>query len=321
MATSVVLPLESQVKWHDTEHKYCFCPILNGASRLLPGPMARPPPAAEPGENTFSQKPILPPFSKFLSDAGQPDLFTPSRTQQIREEPTLSASTSLNNHLVQPNPFRPSEAHPATPIDPPPQPRNGHHEMHNGHMWSYQNTSPLAARVAVPGTVSTNRDRSIGPAILREEVIPGRGPCYVYQDGSVLQKIINGDTVNPKWGTTKAGKPRKRRGQACNTCREKKIKCDPSVPKCAQCQKFGRECRFDSTYEILRVPLVAYANRLVVPDLDNQAQQRRCPWPRPRSPPDRSCRSTILEEGQLHPQTQCLKSISSLEPREGLQCP
>ncbi|RVX68415.1 hypothetical protein B0A52_07415 [Exophiala mesophila] len=79
-----------------------------------------------------------------------------------------------------------------------------------------------------------------------EQEIPGKGICYVYQDGSICPKVPGGEIVNPKWGTTKAGKPRKRLGQACNTCREKKIKCDPSTPKCAQCQKFGRECKFES---------------------------------------------------------------------------
>jgi hypothetical protein len=80
---------------------------------------------------------------------------------------------------------------------------------------------------------------------VREELVPGRGLCNVYDDGSVYEKTIDSDLVNPNWGTTKAGKPRKRLGQACNTCREKKIKCDPSIPKCAQCRKFGRECKFD----------------------------------------------------------------------------
>jgi hypothetical protein len=79
--------------------------------------------------------------------------------------------------------------------------------------------------------------------VVAEKTIDGKD-WYEYDDGSICQKIINGDTVNPKWGTTKAGKPRKRLGQACNTCREKKIRCD-GQPKCAQCQKVGRECRFE----------------------------------------------------------------------------
>lgn len=50
------------------------------------------------------------------------------------------------------------------------------------------------------------------------------------------------------WGTTKAGKPRKRLSQACNQCRDKKIKCDGRQdPKCGQCSKFGRECKFEAS--------------------------------------------------------------------------
>ena len=31
---------------------------------------------------------------------------------------------------------------------------------------------------------------------------------------------------------------------ACTACREKKIKCDPAEPKCVQCAKYGRVCRW-----------------------------------------------------------------------------
>ena len=84
-----------------------------------------------------------------------------------------------------------------------------------------------------------------GKRMVSEEFIAGRGICYVYDDGTVCPKNIDGDNVNPAWGITKAGKPRKRLAQACTTCREKKIKCDPGSPKCLQCQKLGRECRFE----------------------------------------------------------------------------
>lgn len=84
------------------------------------------------------------------------------------------------------------------------------------------------------------------PRVIDERYVAGEGLCYVYEDGSRVQKYIDGENVNPQWGVTKAGKPRKRLAQACTTCREKKIKCDPSSPKCIQCQKFGRECRFEN---------------------------------------------------------------------------
>ena len=82
------------------------------------------------------------------------------------------------------------------------------------------------------------------PQVVGEQIIPGEGPCWVYKDGSTCKKVIDGEVVNAQWGITKAGKPRKRLAIACTTCREKKIKCDPGEPKCVQCEKFGRECRF-----------------------------------------------------------------------------
>ncbi|MCJ1382053.1 hypothetical protein MMC17_005165 [Xylographa soralifera] len=82
--------------------------------------------------------------------------------------------------------------------------------------------------------------------VVGEKVILGEGPCYVYEDGSHLKKFIDGEVVNAQWGVTKAGKPRKRLAIACMTCREKKIKCDPGEPKCVQCDKSGRECRFQT---------------------------------------------------------------------------
>ncbi|KAF2462765.1 uncharacterized protein BDR25DRAFT_247837 [Lindgomyces ingoldianus] len=73
--------------------------------------------------------------------------------------------------------------------------------------------------------------------------IPGEGLCYVYEDGTYCRAVIDGEPVNPSWGITKAGKPRKRLAQACLTCREKKIKCEPGYPKCHQCAKSQRACR------------------------------------------------------------------------------
>lgn len=82
------------------------------------------------------------------------------------------------------------------------------------------------------------------PRLVGEQVLPGEGPCWIYEDGSICKKVIDGEEVNAQWGVTKAGKPRKRLAIACTTCREKKIKCDPAEPKCVQCEKFGRVCRF-----------------------------------------------------------------------------
>lgn len=84
------------------------------------------------------------------------------------------------------------------------------------------------------------------PHVVDEKYIEGEGLCYIYADGSHCPKAVEGVPVNANWGITKAGRPRKRLAQACLTCREKKIKCQPNLPKCDQCQRSGRKCRFES---------------------------------------------------------------------------
>ena len=91
---------------------------------------------------------------------------------------------------------------------------------------------------------STDKSVKLTPRVIREDVLPGEGPVWVYEDGSMCPKVIDGEVVNAEWGITKAGKPRKRLAIACTTCREKKIKCHPALPKCSQCEKFGRECHY-----------------------------------------------------------------------------
>ena len=82
------------------------------------------------------------------------------------------------------------------------------------------------------------------PRFLCKRFVADKGVCYFYDDGSHCKAVIDGEAVTPLWGVTKAGKPRKRLAVACLTCREKKIKCDPDDPKCVQCDKFGRVCKF-----------------------------------------------------------------------------
>lgn len=105
---------------------------------------------------------------------------------------------------------------------------------------------------------TTNITQSVKPLprVVGEQDIPGEGPCWVYEDGSICRKVIDGEVVNAQWGVTKAGKPRKRLAIACTTCREKKIKCDPGEGKCQQCEKFGRECRFTTAYVTLLLPSI-----------------------------------------------------------------
>lgn len=82
------------------------------------------------------------------------------------------------------------------------------------------------------------------PRFVRQAEVPGEGICYFYDNGTHCKTVIDGEPVNAHWGVTKAGKPRKRLAIACITCREKKIKCDPDYPRCVQCEKFGRVCKF-----------------------------------------------------------------------------
>lgn len=84
------------------------------------------------------------------------------------------------------------------------------------------------------------------PRLLRQVEDPAEGICYFYNDSTHCKTVIDGEPVNAHWGVTKAGKPRKRLAIACITCREKKIKCNSDYPRCVQCVKFGRACKFKS---------------------------------------------------------------------------
>ncbi|RDW93068.1 Zn(II)2Cys6 transcription factor [Aspergillus mulundensis] len=113
-----------------------------------------------------------------------------------------------------------------------------------------RNTAAIPSSSPAESTHLTATGKSAKPQVrlhvVDERYIEGEGLCYIYADGSHCPKIVDGMPVNANWGITKAGKPRKRLAQACLTCREKKIKCHPNLPKCDQCQKSGRECRFES---------------------------------------------------------------------------
>ncbi|EMC94122.1 hypothetical protein BAUCODRAFT_74686 [Baudoinia panamericana UAMH 10762] len=73
--------------------------------------------------------------------------------------------------------------------------------------------------------------------------IPNEGTFHVYEGGHRIPTHVDGEQVNPQWGLTKANKPRKRLALACLDCREKKIKCEPGINSCLQCEKAKRTCR------------------------------------------------------------------------------
>ncbi|EXJ93581.1 hypothetical protein A1O1_01973 [Capronia coronata CBS 617.96] len=211
--------------------------------------MAQSPTSDDHRGNNFSHKPRLPSFSNFLSGTGRPDLnFIQPRPGLNRRDFLPVNHEALNRQTSTPSSYPPSERLAAPLPDVNSRLHDHHPEQTQSPFWPFTSSAPSDRTAATFGAFPPGPapDRTHGRTIVREELVPGKGLCYVYDDGSVCQKNADGEPVNPKWGTTKAGKPRKRLGQACNTCREKKIKCDPSVPKCAQCRKFGRECKFDA---------------------------------------------------------------------------
>lgn len=145
--------------------------------------------------------------------------------------------------------FRPEvQSHAAAGIDPPVAYYPHGQLAHHGSFYNKEGPRtglPLSQWKGVaPHALGKSRTPPILPHVVDERYIEGEGLCYIYADGSHCPKSIDGEPVNANWGITKAGKPRKRLAQACIACREKKIKCQPNLPKCDQCQKSGRECRF-----------------------------------------------------------------------------
>lgn len=227
--------------------------------------MARHPPDAEIRRGSLPGHTQLPSFSLFLSGIEQGHF---ARNEILRSPSSRSDPLEDPRHSVTAHYSRFPERHPPLTGSPhriPPAPSHyadvrpgGSVETQTPPDWYREDrahpSTTLLQTTAQEGLPYAGHESSYaqghGPSnnrvVVSEANIEGKGPCYIFDDGTVCQKTINGDMVNPKWGTTKAGKPRKRLGQACNTCREKKIRCDPQLPKCAQCQKFGRDCKFES---------------------------------------------------------------------------
>ena len=170
----------------------------------------------------------------------------PASYSAYSERPTQS-SYSVAHQTHHAPPPTPPQCHRSPPLDAPqPQqvtPMNVPVQYYQEHPGNYDmSLDPVPGQEQSPQAA----ENSVKPMarVVGEADIPGQGPSWVYQDGTTCKKIIDGEEVNAQWGVTKAGKPRKRLAIACTTCREKKIKCDPAEPKCVQCEKFGRECRF-----------------------------------------------------------------------------
>ncbi|KAF4624727.1 hypothetical protein G7Y89_g13442 [Cudoniella acicularis] len=147
--------------------------------------------------------------------------------------------------------FRTHSDHPPPPMHRPEHEVRGYRD--GSHSIPPTPSFPPTPASTVIGEATTGKD-GLGPKIwtgtqflprfVRQAEVAGEGMCYFYDDGTHCKTVIDGEVVNAHWGVTKAGKPRKRLAIACITCREKKIKCDPDYPRCVQCEKFGRVCKF-----------------------------------------------------------------------------
>ncbi|MCJ1285421.1 hypothetical protein MMC26_004761 [Xylographa opegraphella] len=216
-------------------------PVEAGSAHSSPHSRAYSAPRFAPAENDFQ----LPYPSASAAHSLHPTSTTTRETAQsypppIAPPPLYPHSTSRHHGARSSNPEFDRHAWPR------PYPSPVHR-----HQWQRDDRPDARSAPRLDTTAARQFGEaamSLKPArkVVGEKVMPGEGPCYVYEDGSHVQKFIDGEMVNAQWGVTKAGKPRKRLAIACMTCREKKIKCDPGEPKCVQCDKSGRECRFQT---------------------------------------------------------------------------
>lgn len=157
---------------------------------------------------------------------------------QSRQEYTFSSRE---------HPFRPPQEHFRLQF---PGSKDAHMSLYGDQRTGNSNPPPTPSSINSEGMSKDGLGPKIWtgshflPRFVRAADVPGEGLCYFYDDGSHCKTVIDGEAVNAHWGVTKAGKPRKRLAIACMTCREKKIKCDPDFPRCVQCEKFGRICKF-----------------------------------------------------------------------------
>lgn len=227
---------------------------LPSVSQLLtPSPSSIPPSPYSPQSRTLSPHILRPSFPSShapLDRPTQPQLYHGHALPPISTyHPTAPSPYQQPLPWAEPLPPPRFDAPRAGPPAPPAQSHQNALQYHRGHLPLplQQSPPPALSNPNFPSQLPPNPTTPHRiPRVVEERMIPGEGMCYIYEDGSHCRKNIDGEGVNPEWGVTKAGKPRKRLAQACITCREKKIKCDPSYPKCLQCQKFSRDCRFEN---------------------------------------------------------------------------
>ncbi|KAI9726085.1 MAG: hypothetical protein M1828_002093 [Chrysothrix sp. TS-e1954] len=252
-------------KYHDSER-------LPGVQELLnrPGPMEE-----EPRVDMYSQQPPRSVADILMSKTARPEIYPKPRTpmppyqslgppqspsyrdlqldtkQPVRPNiPGIHASSSSNGESLSSShsyATTPMQQHAANPLSARPElPSQTYYwetpETQNSKSPATHRSESHATSVEYASPPLANPHKHV----VGVKEIPGHGENYVFSDASTVPTQINGDPVNPNWGITKAGKPRKRLAQACTECREKKVKCEPGeteTSKCNHCSRLNRDCR------------------------------------------------------------------------------
>ncbi|KAL2266428.1 hypothetical protein VTJ83DRAFT_5780 [Remersonia thermophila] len=228
------------------------------SSSYFPSPASQPPRSLL--DSRLHDRPQIPPLSRVFPGPLSP---VPRQEQRQDGRPDYASSTSQWSAQHESNREYSLGSRDSQYYQPSPDRYSSHlPSRDDGRRSDYRDSAPQApASHNAPSTPTSSAGVEVpptkdglGPKIwtgthflprfVRAAEVPGEGMCYFYDDGSHCKTVIDGEAVNAHWGVTKAGKPRKRLAIACVTCREKKIKCDPDYPRCLQCEKFGRVCKF-----------------------------------------------------------------------------
>ncbi|KAH8891312.1 hypothetical protein GQ53DRAFT_823929 [Thozetella sp. PMI_491] len=268
-------------------------------------------PSRSPFEARPEDRPQIPSLSRFL-----PPLSPRPREQ---EQPQQEPRSNYSRWSTQPDTSR-SPFHSPQDRLPPPLAAPRREEEYAGGYHEQRTPAPPHILPSTPSSGGVNADAvpvkdGLGPKIwtgthflprfVRSAEVPGEGLCYFYDDGSHCKSVIDGEVVNAHWGVTKAGKPRKRLAIACITCREKKIKCDPDYPRCVQCEKFGRVCKFKNA------PRGGHNTSPSTPPAEVDEVRRIEPMIRP---PPVQPRPPSLSRESVSPRTTTHRPASPLEP-------
>jgi hypothetical protein len=229
------------------------------------------------GEVPFSLQTLHPPMT--LYPPHSQDIGYPTPSSRPFEVPIVEKSRRATHQpqYLPPSPYTgyPESARDYDPHLPPGNfPSNGVHSPYGPPGPEEKHMANAPSGFEGPGTsphTTSGADPQSGKKFLYTRDIPGEGRFHIYEGGHRIPAVVDGEQVNPVWGLTKANKPRKRLALACLDCREKKIKCEPGVNSCLQCEKARRPCRrWSRTRASSRTMLTFWQSYW--PDLANEHQ-------------------------------------------------